>query len=98
MPSPVIIPRARLDLRAINAYIGERAGRAVAENFIDRMESAIQKLSILPRAHAVQPKFGANVRRMVVKSYLVFYQVKDETVYILRVLHGARNITRAMIK
>jgi toxin ParE1/3/4 len=94
----IVSPRARIDMREINAYIGGRGGRATAERFVDKIETAIAGLGIFPQSHSAQPHLGADIRLLMVNPYLVFYRVTDETVTVLRVLHGARNITKKLIK
>jgi plasmid stabilization system protein ParE len=98
MAKIIISSRARTDLRAINAYIGERGGRVVAGRFIDQIETAIHALGILPFGYVAQPQFGSNIRRMVYKPYLIFYRAGKDSVDVLRVLHGARLITKTMIE
>jgi len=37
-----------------------------------------------------QPQFGERTRRIIVGNYLVFYDVLDDAVHVLRVYHAAR--------
>jgi len=85
----VITPRADIE---------HEAGRAVARKFIQNIKNRVKILRRQPFVCMAQPQFGQDIRRMVVKPYLVFYHVQKETVFIVRVLHGARKVTCAMIK
>ncbi len=86
-------PEARADLSAIAAYIAEHAGSNVAESFLDRIRLGIENMAIFPGSRPLVPVLGFDLRRLVVGRYLIFYRFDDETVFIVRALHGARNIT-----
>jgi len=56
-------------------------------------------LTDYPGIGASRPSLGQQVRISIVLPYLVFYRhsESDDTVTILRIVHGRRNITRALI-
>ena len=82
---------ARDDLREIALRIAERSPFH-AHRFVGRIEVRTQNIAILPHAGAPRPQWGASVRVVIVKKYLIIHRVRDNTVQILRVLHGARDI------
>jgi plasmid stabilization system protein ParE len=43
-------------------------------------------------------QLGFGIRSLVVDNYIPFYRVREETIRIIRILHGARKIKRSMMK
>lgn len=67
---------------------------SAADHFLDLAEERISMLAFAPEAYAVvdDPVLSAwGIRFIVVNNYLVFFTIKDQTVYILRVLYGKRD-------
>lgn len=65
-----------------------------ARNYLKLLRQEIDKLAILPKRHEVIEKETINqfdVRKLVVKNYIIFYIVDDEekTVNVERILYGA---------
>jgi plasmid stabilization system protein ParE len=92
-----ITPAAVGDLRAIRDYIAQ-----------DSPQAAIRVLQELRRSFALiaqHPGVGhqrddlANPLRRIVRvySYLVIYSAKTKPITILRVIHGARDLSRIQI-
>lgn len=87
-----INPVAISDVQEIKAYISEGSPE-VAEKFVNTLYSKIEKLSDFPeRGISLSPKIKmkTNYRDIICGSYLIFYKIKGEYVYIYRILHGAR--------
>jgi toxin ParE1/3/4 len=86
---------AKDDLTEIISYIASDRP-AAATNLIDRFD---QKLSLL----ADNPHLGSapkessltslGYRYLVLDSYLVFYVIEAQTIYVHRIVHGARDYT-----
>jgi len=84
---------ARLDLKAIYDYIKMESvyyATVVAEEIIELSES----LEFSPQRGRVVPEFSEdNVRELFIYSYRLIYEITDsQTVIILAVIHGRRNI------
>jgi toxin ParE1/3/4 len=94
----IYAPEARADLGAIGAYITEHAGDIVAESFLDRIRLGIENMAIFPGSRPLVPELGVDLRRQVVGRYLIFYRFDEEAIHIVRVLHGARNITAELFE
>jgi toxin ParE1/3/4 len=80
---------ASTDLEEIDSFIRQQNPRAAMRQ-LSRVLEAIEYLTTYPtmgRAGRV-----ANTRELVVSStpFIVIYQVRDEAIFILRILHGAR--------
>jgi len=63
-----------------------------ADAFIDEIRAAMERLSRHPASGRLRDEFGPGIRSVVVQPYIIIYRETDETVDILRVLHGARDI------
>jgi toxin ParE1/3/4 len=90
--------RAEADLMTIGRSIEEATGGAVAERFMDRLIAAVETLEFRPHRQRVRAEFGFQVRVLRFRSYMVFYDIIDRTVQIIRVLHGRQNITADLFK
>jgi len=95
------LPLAQQDLEAITDYIADtlKAPKA-ALDFIDAVEDGINRLREHPYScrvyHPIKP-VEPEYRVLVVKNYLVFYVVLDDTVEIHRVVYGRRNLPQIII-
>ncbi len=89
---------ARTDLVEIGGYLRETAGDAIAERFIEQIIAVVNSLETSPRRHRERPEFSAGLHTTGVQKYLIFYRVTQDTVTIVRVLHGARNITAELFQ
>src|SRR5580658_3637024 len=93
--------RARLDLKSHWRYIA-RDNQPAADRLLEASEATFKMI-------AENPEIGSqrSFRRLVgirsravtgFKNYLVFYQTRGETVVIVRVLHGMRDLPRLFMK
>lgn len=101
MPSIKRTPKAKQDLLEHVLYLA-KINPELAEQFIDASALAFEKLAQMPRKGQRQqfksPEL-AEVRRWFIPGfdrYLVFYRPVKGGIEILRVLHGAQNITAIM--
>lgn len=79
------------DLIAIWRYIaGDNP--AAATRLVESIERRYLQLSEFPFLGESQPQFGEKTRRLIVGNYLVFYDVLDDAVHILRIHHSARKL------
>ena len=87
------LPVAEDDLNEIVDYLLEHSINA-ANLFIDELEGLEEQLSMFPESATPMrnKKLRSKGYRMVVISeYLLFYTLRNETVYIMRIIHGKRN-------
>jgi toxin ParE1/3/4 len=57
------------------------------------------RLTSFPESGAPRPRLGENTRVAIVQPYLLIYDFTpdDNTLTLLRILHGRRNITRGLL-
>jgi len=96
----IVTELADADTAEILAEIAGEAGYRTAEKYNHRFERLYNRLATHPESCEARPKLGAHIRVGVVVPYLVIYRhaADDDTVSILRVLHGRRNITRELLQ
>lgn len=95
----VISPKAAQDLREIVNYLDDE-GRGVAEMFESEAEACLLQIERKPFSAATmgeQRRQSGALRTMVVSKrfwkYRVYYRVFAGSVRVVRVLHGARNVS-----
>ncbi len=67
-----------------------------AENLLNDLKAALMKLSVLPKRHSLideEPWRSEGVRKIVVKNFLVYYWVDDESnkVQVTAVIYNKRD-------
>lgn len=80
------------DLRDIEDFIArDSVLHAVA--FVDRIVESAETLLKNPRIGRVVPEFNReDLREVIFRHYRIVYLLKDEKVFILRVVHGSRDL------
>jgi toxin ParE1/3/4 len=82
---------AKADLRKIAAWIAEE-NPARSQTFANELRAACRSVLGFPEANqSLDISRQQTVRRKVYGNYLIFYRVTNQTVEILRILHGAQD-------
>ena len=87
------LPVAEDDLNDIVDYLLEHSTEA-ANAFIDELESLEELLSMFPESAALvrdKKLRSKGYRMVVVKEYLLFYTLRNERIFVMRIIHGKRN-------
>lgn len=87
----LITPVAEQDLAEIWAYIAEDSPEA-ATGFVRKLESKFGPLLRHPGMGASRDQLQSGLRAWPFKTYCIYYMFDDETVTIVRVVHGARDV------
>jgi len=87
--------RAERDLVEIGNFIA-RDSPANAARFIARLEEHCQLLASHPLVGRGRDEIAPGLRSLPFGRYLIFYRPMDNGVEVVRVLHGARDIQRAL--
>ena len=89
----------RSDLTLIDDDLTVVAAPDVASKYSSDFDNAFARLTDFPRIGAPRPRFGTEVRIWTVDPYVIFYRYSEttDTVRILRILHGRRNVTRKLL-
>jgi toxin ParE1/3/4 len=64
----------------------------LADEFLDKVLQQCRQLAQFPRMGRMRFNLAANLRSFPVKKFVIFYRPLDDTVEIVRILYGARDI------
>lgn len=92
MPRIVRSPTAQQDLDQIWDYIARDSVDA-ADRLLDRIQERCELVARQPLSGHAREELGLNVRCFVVGNYVVYYRPIRRSIEIVRVLHGARDIS-----
>ena len=86
----VITETAYVDLENIENYIAQDSP-AIARRFILRIFDRIDQLSEYPQSGKFVPEIhDQSIRELLLNKYRIIYQLNEDKINILRVVHGAR--------
>lgn len=91
---------AESDIDQAWSFIAQDSPEA-ADKFISQLEEQIETLEIFPSRCALIPEneiLGTRYRHMVYGDYRTVFRVARRTVYVLRVIHGARLLDASMFE
>jgi len=81
------------DLREIEDFIA-RDSVLHAVGFVDYLVESAGILQKSPNIGRIVPEFGrTDLRELLFRAYRIVYLLKDDVVTILRVIHGARDLS-----
>ncbi len=85
-------PAADEDLIGIWGHIA-RESRAAADRVYDRIVERIFDLADFSDIGPTRPEVAEDLRSLLVMNYIILYRVEPDRVLIVRVVHGARDLT-----
>ncbi len=92
MPTVTLTNEAKRDLLSIWSYVAED-NPAAADRVLDSLNEHMSLLTDNPLLGPARPDIAPDLRYLVSGNYLVLYRVISEDAEIVRVLHGARNLS-----
>jgi toxin ParE1/3/4 len=103
--NPVIRPRARDDItQQFRWYLVEKDAPDAAFRFVDAVEASVEQLLRTPNMGAPREPRNPALKGLRVwpvnefDEFLIFYVVQGDTLRVIRVLHGKRDIDRILKK
>ena len=92
----VFTPEARDDLLELYDYIAEHGNPERALAYIERIEKACMSLQALPNRGALREDLRPGLRVAgFERRAVIAFQVRSDTVAILRILYAGRSVERA---
>jgi toxin ParE1/3/4 len=85
------------DIDEIIAFSVEHFGRDATDAYLTGLEATCAKLAIYPEMAAIYPRIRPEIRCLTYRSHRIFYRFSTGTVMIVRVLHHAQDVKRAVI-
>ena len=95
----IVAREAETDRDAILDYLEREAGIRTAAAYGERFAASIERLLDFPALGTPRPALGVDARVIIVYPYILIYDFSEasDTITLLRMLHGRRNITRRLI-
>ena len=87
-----VTPRAQSDLDDIWLHVALDNPTA-ADRVIDLIVARCQNLRDYPQLGPARPEIAPEARKLVVGDYVVLYRIDDADASVVRVVHGARQLT-----
>ena len=84
--------QAELDAIEIWVHVARRDPNA-ADRLVDRFTETIERLALQPMLGRAADHLLPGLRSLPAGDYLIFYRPDDEGVSVIRIIHGARQIT-----
>jgi toxin ParE1/3/4 len=95
MSEPRLTRQAEVDLEEAWAYIAERNEEA-ADRLIEAIHERARFQARFPLTGRPREDLAPGLRSFVVSSYVVFFRPVEDTIEVLRVLHGSRDVDSIM--
>ncbi len=77
------------DLDAIDYFSIEQFGEEVAAKYMRGFDEAFVLLQNHPRAGHAEANFGKGTNCLTHRRHRIFYTIKDDTVFVVRIIHHA---------
>ncbi len=87
--------QAAEDLESIGDFIAED-NPARANSFVEELQERCQEMSRHPTAFPLRAELEPGLRIGVHGKYLIFFKSTDEEMLVVRILHGARDLTKLL--
>ena len=92
MPRILIRRLASIDLADIWDFIAEDS-QARADSFLDRLDQIFNSMAGNPHIGRAREELSQNLRSFPFGHYVIFYLALPDGIEIVRVLHGARDLS-----
>jgi len=81
------MPRASIEIAQITDYTNSNWGAEQAIKYIDALEALCHELTLMPRMGVVVGMPHPETRQIPYESHVIYYDMSDEYIDILAVLH-----------
>lgn len=89
---------AAQDLQKVSEDIKSARGEQFALAFVSRLRRSLEGLADFPRMGRLRSRFGSGVRSWASPPYVAFYRQSGSDIETIRIVHGSRRITRALVR
>ena len=93
MSEPILSDQAQVDLDEAWDYLAERDLKA-ADRPVERFSHAARMHARFPESGRLRDGIRPGLRSFLVALYVVFFRQVGETIEVLRILHGRRDLDR----
>ena len=89
------------DFREVFEYLKSQS-QTVARSFVDQVDSVVRRLGTHPRSGRIVPELKkqniSRYREVVLNPWRLFYRYEQDTVYIVSLIDGRRNIEEILFR
>jgi toxin ParE1/3/4 len=96
MKEPLLTDEAKNDLAEIWATIAEARDERTANRMNRKILSSCRAKAHFPEIGRSREEIAPGLRSAVVRPYVIFFRQADETILVLRILHGHRDVEQTM--
>lgn len=91
VPTLELSPLAKEDLADIREYSVVQFGEDVADDYVRGFAEAFDRLIDFPKIGPVVPNVTGERRMLSHRSHYIFYRLNGDSIWIIRILHKARD-------
>ncbi len=73
-----------------------RFGLDVADQYIDGIDAALARLAEFPKSGPIYPGIRPAIRFLTYRRHHIMYDYDGETVWVVRIIHHARDVRQLM--
>ena len=96
MKEPLLTDEARDDLAEIWATIAEARDERTADRMHRKILASCRSKAQFPESGRMRDEILPGLRSVVVRPYVAFYRTEGDTILVVRILHGRRDVERIM--
>jgi toxin ParE1/3/4 len=96
MKEPLLTDEAKNDLAEIWATITEARDERTANRMNRRILASCRSKAQFPETGQSREEIAPGLRSTVVRPYVDFFRPEGETILVLRILHGRRDVEQIM--
>lgn len=86
--------KAKKDLFAITQYTTEQFGLQQSDEYLQALKETLEKIAMFPKMGRLRNEIGVNIFSFVSRSHTIFYQPKQNFIFIIRILNNRMDHTR----
>lgn len=85
----IISKNAQRDLNEIGTYTQNNFGLSQANIYREKLNNAFKTIENFPKSGRHVDGLSSNLNRYEVEKHIIFYDITDQTITIIRILHEA---------
>jgi toxin ParE1/3/4 len=89
-----LAPRAQRDVRGIRLYGLKQWGEGQADDYESALNRAMESLRANPRIGVARDNLLPGLRAYPVEHHVLYYRIVDDTIEVVRILHGRADAAR----
>lgn len=90
----VLTLKAEEDLKDIYDFSYGKFGQRTADHYFDRLLDRLEQIADFPELGVQRSELSTKIRSILAESHLIFYEIKQDYVLIVRVLHHSRSLEK----